>query len=148
MAKSILDKVYEDFDAEKAHRELTAAQAQVETLRDLLTGWERWRQDRNGDAHGEAVTKVPTRRRGQSSRAQILGLMAGAEEEGIAEPAAEWTTPEVREGLGLDESADHGIQVALSRLYRDGKVERVRQGVYRLLPSGASEGEENGDSGS
>jgi hypothetical protein len=143
MAESILDKVYEDFDADKAQRELHAAQAQVETLKDLLVGWERWQRDRNGNASGPAP-----KRRGKTGRAQILLLMEGAEEEGIAEPAAEWTTPEIREGLGLDESADHGIQVALSRLFRDGKVERVRQGVYRLPPSGASGGEENGDSGS
>lgn len=134
MAESILDKIYEDFEPEKAQRELHAAQAQVETLRDLLAGWERWQRDRKGNAFDPAP-----KRRGKTSKVQILRLMAGAEEEGIAEPAAEWTTPEIREGLGLDESADHGIQVALSRLYRDGKVERVRQGVYRLPAKVAAE---------
>jgi hypothetical protein len=53
-----------------------------------------------------------------------------------SEPATPFMAPEVCKRLGLDDSAVNAIRNALSRLSRDGKIEKVSHGKYKALPGG------------
>lgn len=132
---SFLDKLFKDFDEKAARQELEMARRQAQSIQDLLVAWERW-NEQSGEvdavgrsSNGSTVTvqaKPANGRRGRAGRAVILEMMR---QQG---PDTEWTARAVREGLGLGEDADHGIQIALSRLKRSNDLERPRKGVYRL----------------
>lgn len=132
---SFLDKLFKDFDEKAARQELEMARRQAQSIQDLLAAWERWheqvggpdqvKQGSNG-ATSAKQAKTSNGRRGRAGRAVILEMMRQHDSD------AEWTTQTVREGLGLGDDADHGIQLALSRLKRSDELERPRKGVYRL----------------
>lgn len=145
--RSFLDKLFRDFDEAAARRELELAKGQVQAIQDTLAAYEQWNQ-------GQGIDIVATDEQGNRTVAQAK---AKARANGTAGgrpvirnlmrqrgPGVEWTTPSIRDALGLSPDADHGIQVALSRMKRDGELERPRMGVYRLplkAPE-ADEGEE------
>ena len=143
---SFLDTLFADFDEKAARRELDQARRQVQSIQELLTAWERWSEsDPANGAVQKGTPKAPPSSsksnnggRGRASRVVIMQLIRrhGAQ--------AEWTTKDVREGLGLGEEADHGIQISLSRLFRANELERPRKGVYKLPQNRANgEGEES-----
>lgn len=51
-----------------------------------------------------------------------------------SEPETTFTAPEIGTRFRLDESGTNAIRNALSRLGRDGKIEKVSHGKYRALP--------------
>jgi hypothetical protein len=127
---SFLDNVFATFDEKTARRELEAARRQVQSIQELLAAYERWAEGRGKAALNGSDAGAPTQPgsggRGRASRVLIMQLLQQGGEE------MEWTTKDVRNGLGLGEDSDHGIQIALSRLFRSNELERPRKGVYRL----------------
>jgi hypothetical protein len=143
---SFLDTLFASFDEKTARAELENALRQVQSMKDTLAAYEQWREGTAGSrSHGGEASRTTTHSasgsdstssstgRGRASRVLIMELIR---REG---PGVDWTTKAVREGLGLEENSDHGIQIALSRLYRSDELERPRKGVYRLPRNRASE---------
>jgi hypothetical protein len=143
---SFLDTLYADFNEKTARAELDNALRQVQSMKDALAAYQQWKEGRSESSNGSdgaGASQAPKSspagsassngRRGRASRVIIMQLIR---REG---PAVEWTTKAIREGLGLDEDADHGIQISLSRLFRANELERPRKGVYRLPRDRASD---------
>jgi hypothetical protein len=143
---SVLDKLYADFDEEEARQELEDAKRRVRDLQEALALFERYRDQGvdvvASDRQGRVVTaqakfRASNGKRGRTSRAEILSLIRQSD------PRKKWTTPRIRDALGLGPEADHGIQVALSRLTRDSQLRRLKMGVYKASPRAATQGEED-----
>jgi len=153
-----LDKLFADFDESAARAELTEAQHRLEKADETMAAAAKERDDARGDvqaldgmiaayrrhmgvptAQGRLIENGETNGTPKRGRAAIRELLAGS-------PDREWTTPLVAQELGLGKDATHGIQVALSRMFRNNELERPRMGVYKL-PSGSAPGEEQRDRG-
>jgi hypothetical protein len=134
---SFLDKVFADFDEKSARDELEHARREVQAMQDTLSAYERWRDRQRGE-HGVQTTSADTNgsKTRSGGRAVIRQLIREAGYN------VKWTTPKVREALGLDREADHSIQVSLSRLMRSGELVRPELGVYILPPPDEDSGEE------
>lgn len=133
-----LEKTLRSLDTRlvEEERELAAKREAVERLRedrDALRGY------RNFVVHfGGFRSTTPSNGSGSTpnKRAAIRELLANGEA---------WTTPEIRQALieqGAMEDSEaqaHTLQVTLSRLFRRGELDRVRQGTYKLSAPASTE---------
>lgn len=156
-----LDQLFADFDESAAHADLSEARNRLEQADATIAAATKERDDARGDIQAlEGMIAAYRRHTGAPVAQQGRLIENGAASNGGApkrgraairelvteSPDQDWTTRRVAEALGLGKDAEHGIQVALSRMFRDGELARPRTGVYRL-PSVTSAGEEQRDRG-
>jgi hypothetical protein len=126
---------------QKAERERDAAQA-------ALDAYHAWKATLNGhdttvrrDDASHVIFQAkhhPNEQTPTGRRSILMAIEEGRDER-------EWTIPSIAAHFGLGPESHHAIGVSVSRLKRDGQIDRPRKGVYtKLAPKAvaAAEGAE------
>lgn len=147
-------------EKEAADAKMRDAAARASMAETAITGYVTWQETQNDEGKGAngagtdisavaianeggpaVITGAPGGSNSPTGRASVHALIDSGPDD------ATWTIPSLAEALDVGQEFHHAIGVSLQRLTRDGKIARVRKGVYTKLPSepvapGAEEGRE------